>query len=72
MSDVKVPNVELATLELRVDELLKTIERLEQDNDGLRHQHTVMSQERATLIEKTEVAKSRVEAMIARLKAMES
>ena len=61
----------LKQLELRVDELLRTLERLREENRMLRKQQEDYSSERATLIEKNEIAKSRVETMINRLKSME-
>ena len=64
--------LELAALESRVDELIKTVESLAHENESLRHQQATLAAERAALVEKTEQARSRVEAMIARLKAMET
>ncbi|MCC7410648.1 MAG: TIGR02449 family protein [Gammaproteobacteria bacterium] len=64
--------LELAALESRIDELIKTVDSLANENELLRTQQTHLAAERASLIEKTERARSRVEAMIARLKAMES
>ena len=61
----------LKQLELRVDELLRTLERLREENRMLCKQQEDYSSERATLIEKNEIAKSRVETMINRLKSME-
>ena len=62
---------ELGKLEVRLEELVKTIERLKNENRSLRNQQESMVGERAGLIEKNELARSRVEAMINRLKAME-
>ena len=64
--------LELAALEARVDELIRTIDNLAHENEALRSHQAVLAAERATLIDKTEQARSRVEAMIARLKAMET
>ena len=63
--------VELESLELRIDELIRTLERLQDENRSLRESHAALVGERAKLIEKTEQARTRVEAMITRLKAME-
>jgi uncharacterized protein (TIGR02449 family) len=52
----------------KLDELIRTVETLANENEALRSQHTVLAAERATLIDKTEQARSRVEAMIARLR----
>ena len=69
MADEKL---DLSALESRVDELIRTVDSLSSENEALRNQQQQLAAERATLIEKTELARTRVEAMIARLKAMES
>jgi cell division protein ZapB len=61
----------LRALEARLDELIRTCEELNDENRALRDQQSHLMSERAALIEKSELARSRVEAMIARLKAME-
>ena len=72
MSEQENETLELAALETRVDELIRTIESLASENRALKTQQVTLSAERALLIDKTEMARTRVEAMIARLKAMES
>jgi len=72
MAEPQKERLDIAALEGRVDELIRTVETLANENEALRSQQTVLAAERATLIDKTEQARSRVEAMIARLKAMES
>ncbi len=62
---------ELRNLEVRVDELIALCERLEDENRALRAKHASLLRERAHLIEKNESARTRVEAMILRLKTME-
>jgi len=64
-------NTDLRALESQVDELIQTCEQLSSENQALRDQQSTLVAERASLIEKSELARSRVEAMIARLKAME-
>ena len=61
----------LAQLEQQVDELLVLTQVLGKENRALRAQQKNWSTERAKLIEKNELAKSRVESMISRLKALE-
>lgn len=56
----------------QVDELIALCERLQSENESLKHQQNSLSGERARLIEKNEQARVRVEAMISRLKAMET
>jgi len=62
---------DLKRLEFRVEELVRTVERMKEENRSLRAQQEHMTVERAQLIERNELARSRVEAMIGRLKAME-
>jgi len=62
---------DLKRLEFRVEELVRTVERMKEENRSLRAQQEHMTAERAQLIERNELARSRVEAMIGRLKAME-
>ena len=63
--------MDLQALETQVDDLIQTCEQLTDENRALRGQQSTLVAERASLIEKSELARSRVEAMIARLKAME-
>lgn len=62
---------DLSHLEQRIDELIDTVGLLKNENTNLRQQTDKLSSERAQLIEKTEMARSRVEAMITRLKSLE-
>lgn len=59
-------------LEEKVDRLIRICERLEDENRALRDQQNSLIAERATLVEKSELARSRVEAMIIRLRGMEA
>ena len=63
---------ELEALEQQLHELVEICDRLKNENGSLRDQQSNLIAERAVLIEKNEMARSRVEAMISRLKAMES
>ena len=60
------------TLEEKVDRLIRICNRLEDENRALRDQQNNLIVERAALVEKSELARSRVEAMITRLRAMEA
>ncbi len=62
---------QLNQLEQQMDELLVLTQVLSKENKALRTQQKSWSTERAKLIEKNELAKNRVEAMITRLKALE-
>ena len=63
--------LELKRLEKRVDELVAAVAHLKEENRALKSRHDTLSNERATLLHKNEQARTRVEAMIGRLKAME-
>ena len=64
--------LDLDQLETRVDDLIRTISQLRNENISLRTRQEDLMSERAGLIEKSEQAKSRLESMIGRLKSMES
>ena len=64
--------LELNKLEAKVDELIRTCNLLQEENRSLRAQQDHLISERATLVEKTELARNRVEAMISRLKSLET
>jgi len=62
---------DLRQLEQRIDELIDTVGSLKTENSSLRQQKDKLVIERSQLIEKTEMARSRVEAMISRLRSLE-
>ena len=62
---------DLQKLESQIDALIDTVEQLKQENTSLRHQQDQLLGERSQLIEKTELARNRVEAMITRLRSLE-
>lgn len=64
-------STEWIALEQKVSELLELCAVLSRENRALRAQQQNWTTERAKLIEKNELAKSRVESMIIRLKALE-
>ena len=63
---------ELRRLEEQVGALLQLIERLSRENNSLRAQQESLSQERAGLLEKHDQVRSRVDAIVTRLKSLES
>ena len=63
--------LDLKKLEVRVEELIRACAQLKNENSSLRSQQEGLVAEKADLIEKTELAKTRVEAIITRLKSME-
>jgi cell division protein ZapB len=62
---------QLLKLEQNIDTLLSQCAHLREENRILRLSQENLTAERAVLLEKNELARSRVEAMIGRLKAME-
>lgn len=67
-----VMDQDLKRLEVRVDDLIHTVTLLKEENKALRVKQESLMAERAELVEKTELAKSRVESMITRLKSLET
>ena len=64
-------DIELRRLEKRLEELLATVGQLKDENRSLRARQIALSAERSTLVHKNEQVRTRVEAMIGRLKSME-
>ena len=62
---------DLQQLEKQIDALIETVSLLKQENSSLRHQQDKLLSEKAQLVEKTELARNRVEAMITRLRSLE-
>jgi cell division protein ZapB len=63
--------LELKRLEKRVQDLVATVSHLKEENRALRQRQDTLTSERATLLQKNEQVRARVEAMIGRLKSME-
>ena len=63
---------DISKLEQRIDELITLTETLSNENSLMRDRQDILVEELARLIEKAELARSRVEAMLVRLKAMET
>lgn len=75
VSPMKTPDAaqhELAALNQQLDRLLEYVHRLSEENRSLRHSQEQLASERANLLARNEQARSRVEAMIQRLKALEN
>ncbi len=58
-------------LEVQVDELLRASRRLREENMLLKSQQTAWLAERTELVEKTDLARSRIENMVGRLKELD-
>ncbi|MDO9214870.1 MAG: TIGR02449 family protein [Methylococcales bacterium] len=67
----KYPSLELKDLEDKLDQLIAQYQSVKNENNSLKSKQEVLVMEKATLLEKTTLARTRVEAMITRLKEME-
>ena len=72
MPDNHATLTELKEVAGRVDRLLELCQRLAEENRSLRQSQEQLSAERSNLLAKNEQARSRVEAMIVRLRSLES
>jgi len=64
-------DIELTRLAKRVDDLIAAVQHLREENRALRARHESLAGERAALMHKNEQVRTRVEAMIGRLKTLE-
>jgi cell division protein ZapB len=62
---------EMRRLEKQLDALLATMSALREENRALRHRQDNLANERASLMQRNEQVRTRVEAMIDRLKTLE-
>ena len=63
--------LELKRLEKRLEDLIGTVNQIKEENRALRQRQDALTAERASLLQKNEQVRARVEAMIGRLKSME-
>jgi cell division protein ZapB len=73
MTDTQKSTLELdlKRLEKQVEDLLAALQGLKEENRALRSRQDSLSTERANLLQKNEQVRTRVEAMIGRLKMLE-
>ena len=72
MSDLeKDTPTELKDLEAKLDTLIENYDAIKNENNNLKSRQDELVKEKAKLLEKTTIARTRVEAMISRLKSME-
>jgi cell division protein ZapB len=64
-------DLELVRLSKRIEELVAAVHQLKEENRALRQRHESLATERASLLHKNEQVRTRVEAMIGRLKTLE-
>jgi len=62
----------LLALETKLDKLILLCNRLQQENAELKNRESEWQRERVRLIEKNELARSRVEAMITHLRNLDA
>lgn len=62
---------ELEALATKLDRLIERCHKLEQDNAAMRALQDDWNRERAQLMQKNDLAKNKIEAMIGRLRALE-
>lgn len=64
-------NENLKKLESRVGDLIDTCQTLRKENKSMKSDHGRLNDDHSKLVEKTQVARARIEAMIGRLKTLE-
>lgn len=64
-------NEDLKKLEQRIEQLIAVCQRLKKENRSLKSGQRDLVQEHARLVEKTQIARTRIESMIGRLKSLE-
>lgn len=67
-----MPDDLLLALETKLDKLILLCNRLQQENADLKSRENEWQRERVRLIEKNELARSRVEAMITHLRNLDA
>jgi cell division protein ZapB len=65
-------SLELKDLEDKLDQLIEQYTQVKNENSSLKIKQDSLVREKAKLLEKTTLARTRVEAMITRLRAMEN
>ncbi len=71
-NNISAVDNELRRLEQRLEELLGVVHQLQEENRALRNRQENLSTERSALLHKNEQVRTRVEAIIGRLRTMES
>ncbi len=64
-------NPQLKALSVKINDLIKLCDRLDKENRSLKADAAGWADERDSLVEKTEIARNKVESMISRLKMLE-
>lgn len=64
-------NQDIKALEERIDDLIGVLRRLRKENEGLKSSQESLIEERTKLAEKNRMARSRLESIVDRLRALE-
>lgn len=72
MAETNPTLADLGEISQRLDRVLELCQRLSEENRSLRVSQEQLATERSNLLAKNEQARSRVEAMIARLRSLEN
>lgn len=64
-------NQDIRALEERIDDLIGVCRRLRKENEGLKNSRETLIEERTKLAEKNKMARSRLESIVDRLRALE-
>ncbi len=72
MTTLQHTAAELDLLQARISEVVQKLRTLEEENRSLRTRQETLVAERAGLVQRNEEARTRVEAMIERLKSLET
>jgi len=67
----RVNQDDLKALESKVDQLIAVCDQLKRENDSLRTEQNRLNEQHTKLVEKTKIARERIESMIGRLKTLE-
>jgi cell division protein ZapB len=68
---VEVESEDLRKLETRIDDLINACQRLREENQALKSEQDELGEKHSRLVEKTRIARERIETMISRLKSLE-
>ena len=69
--NTKNQSFDINELEIKLEELIQRFNSVQNENTTLKVKQDELVKEKAKLVEKTNLARTRVEAMISRLKTME-
>jgi len=67
----RVNQDDLKALESKIDQLIAVCDQLKKENESLRSEQNRLNDQHTKLVEKTKIARERIESMIGRLKTLE-